>query len=77
MSFNVAAEAYDQFMGAWSGPLSSTFADFAGIKPGMRVLDVGCGPGSLTAELVARVGAGVGADLNLSSFSRSERACSW
>jgi SAM-dependent methyltransferase len=59
MSFNVAAEAYDEFMGAWSGPLSRSFADFAGIKPGMRVLDVGCGPGSLTADLVARVGAGL------------------
>jgi SAM-dependent methyltransferase len=57
MSFNVAAEAYDRFMGAWSGPLSRPFADFAGVQPGMRTLDVGCGPGSLTAELVARVGA--------------------
>lgn len=58
MTFNVAAEAYDQFMGAWSRRLSAPFADFAGIQPGMRVIDVGCGPGSLTAELVARVGAG-------------------
>jgi SAM-dependent methyltransferase len=57
MSFDVAAEAYDRFMGAWSQHLSAPFADFAGIRPGMRVLDVGCGPGSLTAELVQRLGA--------------------
>ncbi|HEY7737226.1 MAG TPA: methyltransferase domain-containing protein [Candidatus Limnocylindrales bacterium] len=57
MSFDVAAEAYDTFMGAWSRPLSPQLADFAGIRAGDRVIDVGCGPGALTAELVARVGA--------------------
>lgn len=57
MTFNVAAEAYDQFMGAWSGPLSAPFADFTEVQHGTRILDVGCGPGSLTAELAARVGA--------------------
>ena len=57
MAFDVAAASYDRFMGAWSAPLSGPFADVAGVRPGMRVIDVGCGPGSLTAELVRRLGA--------------------
>jgi len=57
MSFDVAAEAYDRFMGRYSMPLASQMADLAGVRAGRRVLDVGCGPGSLTAELVSRVGA--------------------
>lgn len=56
MAFDVAAESYDRFMGAWSRPLAAPFADFAGVRDGMRVLDVGCGPGSLIAELAARLG---------------------
>ena len=56
MSFDVAAEAYDRFMGRYSRQLSAQLADFARIGPGQSVLDVGCGPGALTAELVARVG---------------------
>jgi ubiquinone/menaquinone biosynthesis C-methylase UbiE len=57
MSFDVAADAYDRFMGKYSRLLSPQLADFAGVRSGQRVLDVGCGPGALTAELVARVGA--------------------
>ena len=34
------------------------FADLAGVRPGQRVLDVGCGPGALTAELASRSGPG-------------------
>jgi SAM-dependent methyltransferase len=56
MTFDVAAEAYDAFMGAWSRPLSAQLADLATVQPGDRVLDVGCGPGNLTGELVARLG---------------------
>ena len=56
MSFDVAAEAYDRFMGRYSRPLSSQLADLAGVRAGQRALDVGCGPGALTAELVARLG---------------------
>jgi SAM-dependent methyltransferase len=31
--------------------------DFASVEPGMRTLDVGCGPGALAAALVERLGA--------------------
>lgn len=56
MTFEVAAEAYDRFMGRYSQQLSPQLADLAGVRAGQRVLDVGCGPGALTAELVRRVG---------------------
>lgn len=57
MSFDVAADAYDAFMGRYSRLLAPHMADLAGIKPGDYVIDVGCGPGSLTGLLAQRVGA--------------------
>ena len=56
MTFDVAADAYDRFMGRYSVPLAPQLADLASVAAGQRVLDVGCGPGALTAELVSRLG---------------------
>jgi SAM-dependent methyltransferase len=58
MSFDVSADAYDRFMGRYSRTLSPQLADLAGVAVGQRAVDVGCGSGMLTAELVARLGAG-------------------
>ena len=58
MSFDVAADSYDRFMGRYSVLLAPQMADFAGIEAGQRVLDVGCGPGALTAVLAGRLGPG-------------------
>lgn len=52
----MAGDAYDRFMGRYSRELAPRFVDFAGIRPEMRVLDVGCGPGALTERLAERVG---------------------
>jgi SAM-dependent methyltransferase len=58
VTFDVTADAYARFMGRYADPLAVLFADWAGVHAGQRALDVGCGPGALTAELVARLGAG-------------------
>jgi SAM-dependent methyltransferase len=57
VTFDVAADAYDRFMGRYSRLLAPQLADLAGVQAGQRALDVGCGPGALTSELVGRLGA--------------------
>ncbi|PBB30425.1 class I SAM-dependent methyltransferase [Mesorhizobium sp. M1A.F.Ca.IN.020.06.1.1] len=51
-SFTVhAASGYEQLMGRWSRRLAPKFIDFVGLAGGEKILDVGCGTGSLTFEL--------------------------
>jgi SAM-dependent methyltransferase len=57
MSFAVPADAYDRYMGRYSRRLAPLFMQFAHVSAGQRVLDVGCGPGALTAALAEKVGA--------------------
>jgi SAM-dependent methyltransferase len=57
MAFDAAAEQYDRFMGRYTPLLATEMAERAGVTSGMRVVDVGCGPGGLVSELCSRVGA--------------------
>lgn len=54
---DIGADAYARFMGLYAEPLADEFVTLADPQPGQRVLDVGCGPGTLTARLVERLGA--------------------
>jgi len=45
--------AYERLMGRWSSKLADGLIAFAGLEPGDRVLDVGCGTGSLALVLAA------------------------
>ncbi len=56
MSFDVGADAYGRFMGRYSEPLATQFAAFAAVSEGQQALDVGCGTGALTTQLVQRLG---------------------
>lgn len=56
MAFDVAGEAYGRFMGRYSEPLAARFVDWLSPPAEAVALDVGCGPGALTAVLVDRYG---------------------
>lgn len=75
MSFAASGNEYDRFVGRYLPTLAPAFADAAGARTGMRMLDVGCGPGGLTRELAARVGADAVAAIDPSpSFVEACRA---
>jgi SAM-dependent methyltransferase len=56
-TFQIAADAYDRFMGRYSPRLAAALIAAAGVERGQRALDVGCGPGALTRALADALGA--------------------
>ena len=79
-TFNEDAELYDQARPGYPDELIRDLAELAGIRPGTRVLELGCGTGQLTRPLAERgcevVALDIGADLaavaqrKLAGFSR-------
>ncbi len=55
-TFRGSVDAYDRHVGRYGSQLASALIEFTGLEQGMRTLDVGCGPGALTAALVERLG---------------------
>ena len=56
-TFRTPAEAYDRHIGRYGHELARALIAAAGVRPGRRALDVGCGPGALTTVLVGLLGA--------------------
>jgi SAM-dependent methyltransferase len=66
-------DAYEHFMGRWSARLAEPFLEFAGIEPGSRVLDVGCGTGTISHALAIRGATTVGVDASESYLDGARR----
>jgi SAM-dependent methyltransferase len=72
------AEGYEKAMGRWSRGLAPLLIRFGGLSDGDRVLDIGCGTGSLTFTLpeIANVAGVTGVDLTepYLEFARARNA---
>jgi SAM-dependent methyltransferase len=55
-------DVYEHFMGRWSERLAKPFLEFADVQPGDRVLDIGCGTGTISHALAKRGAKVVGMD---------------
>jgi trans-aconitate methyltransferase len=67
-------DVYEHFMGRWSQRLAGPFLEFAGIRRGDHVLDVGCGTGVLTLALAEHGAKVVGIDAEYSASAVSNKS---
>src|SRR4051794_7270316 len=67
------ADVYEHFMGRWSAHLAKPFLEFASIEAGVRVLDVGCGTGTLSLSLAQHGTKVVGMDASESYLEGARR----
>ena len=56
-TFLHGADVYDRHIGRYGRELAQELIRFADVHAGQQILDVGCGPGALTRQLVMAVGA--------------------
>jgi SAM-dependent methyltransferase len=56
--FQGPGDVYDRFIGRYGPALGDATLEYAGVRSGMRVLDVGCGSGALAGQAAAVVGEG-------------------
>lgn len=66
-SWSSVSEPYDRMAAELFPPITAAFLDFVHLRPGQLVLDVACGPGTLTeaaARAVGQSGRVVGVDLS-------------
>jgi SAM-dependent methyltransferase len=66
-------DVYEHFMGRWSARLAEPFLEFAGVERGSRVLDVGCGTGTVSLALAQRGATTVGVDASESYLDGARR----
>ena len=67
-----SGDHYEQYVGRWSRVVADEFLDWVAVGPGRRWLDVGCGPGALTAAILARCD-----PVEVISVDPSERYVAW
>ena len=69
------ADRYEQLMGRWSRRLAPSLIRFGGLADGDRVLDMGCGTGSLSFALPALANVGSAVEIDLTkSYVEAARA---
>ena len=71
--WSAKAGDYDGLLGQVTSAATAPLLDAAGVRPGMRVLDVACGPGYVAAGAAARGAHAVGVDFAVDMVSQARR----
>src|SRR5258706_13953617 len=51
-------DAYEAYIGRWSRPVAGQFLDWLAVPAGRRWIDVGCGTGALSGQILDRCAPG-------------------